>query len=95
MYKLKFILDLNLYAETKKPPQPMRGFSLNRCLAIFDSLEPQSVEQRSTQQGESNAVMDVGSRITQELLSSWGQNGRKAILHSVSCPKGELHECSE
>ncbi|MGB0835651.1 MAG: hypothetical protein ACPGR2_14160 [Psychrobium sp.] len=48
------------------------------------SLEPQSIQQRWTQQGESNADMDVGSRITQEQLSSWGQNGRKAILHSVS-----------
>ncbi|MGB1298805.1 MAG: hypothetical protein ACPG8A_11030 [Psychrobium sp.] len=44
-------------------------------------LEPQSVQQRWTQQSESNADMDVGSRITQEQLSSYG---RKAILHSVS-----------
>ncbi len=92
MDELKFILDLNLYAKTKKASPANAVLSLNRCLAMTckDALMPraQDVQERCPtllSRSPSNSVRRNKAK------ASWGQNGRKAILHSVSCPNGELH----
>jgi len=59
---------------------------LSKCVrAVSYFLEPKSVEQGSTQLGESNADMDVGSRAMQEHIAEMGKPHAAAvpIAHTI------------